>query len=313
MKKKKNLYSVIIPVYKSENILTETLISTVNSLNKHKLNYEIILVDDNSPDKVWQIIKDFSKNNKKITGLRFIKNFGQHTAILCGFEHAKGDYIITMDDDMQNPPSEIIKLINKAHEGYDLVFGKYKEKRHALYRKIGTKLVGYLNKKIFQKPENISLTNFRIIHKSIIDRLLSYKTVYPYIPGLVLMFATNIANTEVVHMPRKNGKSNYSFFKIIQLISRILFNYSTFPLKFIIAIGFIIASISFSVSVFFIVRSFFTKAVVPGWTSIVVILSFFQGISLLILGMLGEYIGRLVIQQSKGKSYHLKDSVNLHD
>ncbi|MDH5721464.1 MAG: glycosyltransferase family 2 protein [Spirochaetia bacterium] len=312
MSKNSLLYSVVIPVYKSENILSETVKATVQFFKKRRLNYEIILIDDNSPDKAWSIVKEFSKSDKNITGFKFIKNYGQHTAILCGFEHAKGDYIITMDDDMQNPPGEIINLINKTKEGYDLVFGKFKSKKHAFYRKLGTKFIGYLNNKIFQKPDNLTLSNFRIIHKSVIERLISYKTAYPYIPGLLLMFAANPANAEVMHMPRKEGKSNYGFVKIMQLVSRILFNYSTFPLKFMISIGFIIAFLSFAVSVFFIVRSFFTQAKVPGWTSIVVILSFFQGVSILILGMLGEYIGRLVMQQSKGKAYHIKDSVNLH-
>jgi glycosyltransferase involved in cell wall biosynthesis len=311
MKKRSSKFSVVIPVYNSEKILPETIRRTVHFFESRGLQYELILVNDNSPDQSWSIIEEAAKRNKKIAGVRLLKNYGQHTAVLCGFEHSTGDYVITMDDDLQNPPEEIIHLIEKARTGHDLVFGKFHQKRHALYRRMGTKVIDYLNFKIFNKPEEITLSNFRIIHRAVIERIATFRTSYPYIPGLLLMFAEKPANVAVEHHPRKIGKSNYGIIRILELVGRILFNYSAYPLKMVSIIGFIVAFASFGAGLFYIVRSFYYKSDVPGWTALIVLLSFFQGNTLIILGMMGEYIGRIIQDQSKTRSYHIRNMVNL--
>ena len=148
---KKPLFSIIIPIYNSENIVYKTVTQTLQFVKKRQINIELILINDGSSDTSWSIIKKLAKNNKEVKSINLIKNYGQHNAILCGFENAIGDFVITMDDDLQNPPSEIINLINKitTEEKYDLVIGKFREKKHPLYRRIGSMFVGYLNEKIF--------------------------------------------------------------------------------------------------------------------------------------------------------------------
>jgi glycosyltransferase involved in cell wall biosynthesis len=241
-----------------------------------------------------------------------LKNYGQHSANFCGFQHATGDYLITMDDDLQNPPEEIEKLISKIHDGhgYDVVFGQFREKMHASHRRIGSKIIGYMNRKIFAKPKDLVLSNFRIIRRDVVERICSYQTGYPYIPGLVLMFCSKPANIIVEHHQRKFGKSGYNWIKIGQLVLRILFNYSSFPLRFVTGFGFFLSMLCFFLAAFYLIKAIVSGTSVPGWTTVVVLLAFFNGMSLLVLGMLGEYLVRLINQTSRGATYYVKETVN---
>lgn len=304
--------SIVIPVYNSETIVSKTVDEILKETNKDNLNIEIILINDGSPDNSWSIIKHLAKTIKQVKAINLIKNFGQHNAVLCGFENATGDYIITMDDDLQNPPSEIIHLVNKVkeNEDYDLVFGQFREKKHAGYRKLGTKLIGYLNEKVFNKPKNITLTNFRIIKKDVIERVLKHNTAYPYIPGLLLMYSTNIANVMVEHHDRFDGKSNYTFKKIFSLMSNLLINYSSYPLKVLSTIGLIVSSISFFIGLFFLISGLIGGVKVAGWTTLVVLVSFLGGFIIVLLGLIGEYLSRILDQISNQKSYYIKEIVD---
>jgi len=306
------LITIIIPVYNSEDIVFETIAQTLHEVAKNNLNIELILINDGSKDDSWSVIKKLAKDYKEVKSINLIKNYGQHTAVLCGFENAKGDYIITMDDDLQNPPSEIIHLVNKitVDAECDLVFGKFREKKHARYRKFGSMFVGYLNEKIFNKPKDITLTNFRIIKRSVIDRVLEHKTAYPYIPGLLLMYSTNIANVMVEHHNRLDGRSNYTFKKIFSLMSNLLINYSSYPLKILSFIGIIASGLSFFIGLFFLISEFISGTKVEGWTTIIVLVSFLGGFIIILLGVIGEYLSRILDQMSSNKSYYTKEIVN---
>lgn len=304
--------SIVIPVYNSETIVSRTVEEILKETNQHSLNVEILLINDGSPDNSWNVIKKLAQDIKEVKAINLIKNFGQHNAVLCGFENSTGDYVITMDDDLQNPPSEIIHVVNKIleDEDTDLVFGKFKEKKHASYRKLGSKLIGYLNEKVFNKPKNITLTNFRIIKKDVIDRVLKHNTAYPYIPGLLLMYSTKIENTMVEHHDRFDGKSNYTFQKIFSLMSNLLINYSSYPLKVLSTIGFVVSSLSFFIGLFFLISGFIGGVKVAGWTTLVVLVSFLGGFIIILLGLIGEYLSRILDQISNQKSYYVKEIVD---
>ena len=303
-------YSIVIPVYNSETIVSETVEKTIKVAMTNHIDIEIILINDGSPDNSWNIIKLLAHTYPQVTAINFVKNYGQHNAVLCGFANATGDYIITMDDDLQNPPSEIIHLINKVNEGdYDLVFGRFKEKKHASYRKLGSKLIGYLNYKIFKKPKDITLTNFRIIRKDVIHRVLQHKTAYPYIPGLVLIYSSKIANTIVEHHSRADGQSNYTLKKILSLMSRLLINYSSYPLRVLSSLGLVVSSISFLIGIFYLLSGLFLGSNVEGWTTLVVLVSFLGGFIIALLGVIGEYLSRILDQLSSDKSYFVKEIV----
>jgi len=302
-------YSVVIPVYNSGNIVGETIERTTACLQQYGLDYELILVNDGSKDCSWDVICEKAQANPAIVGINLIRNYGQHTALLCGFHHTTGDYVVTLDDDLQNPPEEIIHLINKAHEGHDLVLGRFHQKRHALYRRVGSLLIGVLNNRLFHKPKDIVTSSFRILRRDLVDRICSYRTSYPYITGLALMFAVNPVNVWVDHQRRVDGKSQYDMFKIAELVMRILFNYSSYPLRLISMVGVVISGISFILGLYFMGEGLVGGVPVPGWTSLVVLLSFLNGIIILILSMLGEYCVRLLNQTSYPESYQIKEVI----
>ena len=302
-------YSVVIPVYNSAAVVGETIDRTVAFFEKRGWDYELILVNDRSRDQSWEVLREKALANGHIMAINLLQNYGQHTAVLCGFQRSSGDYVITLDDDLQNPPEEIIHLVEKANEGYDLVFGRFREKKHALYRRLGSILIRMINRRIFHAPTDLVLTNFRIIKRDVVDRICSYRTSYPYITGLSLMFCANPANVWVEHHARPAGKSNYNLFKIFELVMRILFNYSTYPLRLVSVAGLIISGLSFLLGLYFLGKAIFVGTSVPGWATTVVLISFFNGITLLIVSMLGEYVMRLLNQVSYTEYYEVKEIV----
>lgn len=302
-------YSVVIPIFNSEGVAGITVDRTVSFLRGEGLVFEVILVNDGSYDRSWEVILQKAKEYPEVIAINLLHNYGQHVANLCGFRHADGDYVITMDDDLQNPPEEIRKLIEKAAEGYDLVLGRFKEKKHSPIRRMGSSIVGLINRKIFHAPKGLVLTNFRIIHKDVVARVCSYKASYPYIPGLVMMFSSHRANVLVEHHERKLGASNYSIWRIARLVSEILFNFSSYPLRLVTAVGFVTALVSFSLSAYYLVEKLFYGTNVPGWASVIVLLSFFNGMTLFVLGMVGEYLIRLINQTSQADPYCIKEVV----
>ncbi|MGM0641822.1 MAG: glycosyltransferase family 2 protein [Thermotogota bacterium] len=303
-------YSVIIPVYNSEDIVRETVERTIHFFKSYNFSFEIILVNDGSHDGSWELIKKLAQNNNNVVSIDLLKNYGQHSAILCGIHCSNGDYLITLDDDLQNPPEEIIKLINKIHEGHDLVFAKFREKRHNSIRKKGSKLINYFNTKIFNKPKGLVLTNFRIFSRDVAERMIRYKTFYPYIPGLLIMFSYSMANVETEHHERKAGKSNYSFFKILKLIARLLFNYSSFPLKVMTYIGVSVSMASFLIGIYFILKKIIDGVAVEGWTTIIVLLAFFNGFLIIMVGIMGEYLARVLNQVTSTRAYETKEIID---
>ena len=306
---KDKLFSVVIPVYNSENIVGDTIDQTVSFLDSHDLRYEIILINDGSTDASWHVIYDKAQQYQQVVAINLLHNFGQQNANLCGFRHSRGDYIITMDDDLQNPPQEIVRLINKAADGYDLVIGQFREKKHVLHRRLGTLLIGLMNRKIFNKPKDFVLSNFRLIRRDVVNRICNYKTSYPYVPGLCLMFSNSRANVLVEHHLRREGKSNYSLLKILRLVMTILFNYSSYPMRLVGSIGMVVSLLSLLLGIYYMTVGLLHGTAVPGWLTLVIMLSFLNSIIILILSMLGEYVIRLVNQSSSSECYYVKEVV----
>jgi glycosyltransferase involved in cell wall biosynthesis len=306
---KDNLYSIIIPVYRSEKIIATTVKKTLEAMRQQKLKTEIVLVNDGSPDHSWEVIRTLAEKHEEVKAINFLRNYGQHTAVYCGIAESNGDFIITMDDDMQNPPEEIIKLIKKINEGYDLVFAEFKQKMHRGLRKMGTRVIWYLNAEIFGKPKDLKLTNFRIFTRETANRMLQFRTNYPYIPGLLLMHASKMANVVTDHHAREIGDSNYTLWRILKLVSRLLFNYSSYPLKVMSVLGIVMSGISFLVGLIVIMKALLIGSNVQGWTTIVVLLSFLSGFILVMLGIMGEYISRMMNQMATSVPYQIRERV----
>lgn len=303
---KKITYSVVIPVYNSAPILPRLLADLDKYFSKKRSSHEFIFVNDGSKDDSWKILQKLKKNRSDIMAIDLMKNYGQHSAVFCGFQLSSGKFVITMDDDLQNPPKEIDLLTKKMQEGYDVVFGSFKQKMHGPIRGVGSKLIGWLNHRLFGKPKDLVLTNFRIIRREVIDAVCQFQTTAPYIPGLILMSADRFANVTVEHKLRSHGKSQYTWKVISKLVWRILINYSALPIRLLCAVSAGVAVISLALGSYYLVKSLMVGTIVRGWTTLVVLLSFYQGLSFLILAVFGEYMVRMVNDVSGQKAYRIR-------
>lgn len=296
-------FSIIIPAFNSASIVGETIHACLRVAAEHHLDCEVIVVDDGSIDGTWEILRARSLSDPNVTAVRLLRNYGQHTAVHCGLRLCRGEYAVVLDDDMQNPPSEMLSLIGKARAGHDLVFGRFRVKQHSIGRRLGSRLMNRVNTAVFAKPPDLTLTNFKIMHRSVIDRVLAHRTHDPYINGLALLYARNATDVEVEHRARVSGRSNYDFVRILSLVTRILFNYSAFPLRLVSAIGMIAALASLVMAGFVLAKALLIGSTVPGWASTTVALTFFNGITLLMLAFIGEYVVRLLKQSSSADPY----------
>lgn len=306
---KKFLYSVVIPVYNSEAVVEKTVTQVRDFFQVQGFRCEIILVNDGSHDASWNVIARLAKDFEEVVAINLLKNYGQHHANLCGFREAKGEYIITMDDDLQNPPEEIGKLIDKINNGYDLVIGRFDSKQHSFVRRTGSSFVGWLNRKVFAVNQELTLTNFRIIRRDVVDRVCRDRSSSPYIPGLVLQHSAHRCNVMVHHRPRFVGKSNYTWRKILGLVTTILFNHSSIPLRYGSALGFVISSGSFLLGSYYLLNALINGTVAPGWATLVILIAFFNGILILLLSVIGEYLVRVLREIGSQSAYEISEVV----
>jgi len=296
-----SIVSVIIPAYCSSKSLPELVSRVFNVLTNYGCTFEIIIVDDASPDDTWQVLKELKINYPHLKILRLLKNAGQHNAILCGFSFVKGEVIITMDDDLQNPPEEIPKILDAILLGYDIAIGAYDIKQHSASRNLGGKLIDYIQKRIFHLPKDFHLTSFRGIRKVVVDNVLQMGGVYPYVTSMLLSHTKRYVNVPVHHAPRAFGKSQYKILGIVRLAFNLLFNYTYYPLYFIISLCIIALGTSFGLGVFVFWKGVINNGHVPGWASTLFTISFFSGLIILILVIHSIFLHRINQQITRSR------------
>lgn len=228
---------------------------------------------------------------------------------MAGLNYAKGDYVITMDDDLQHPVEEILKLIIEIEKGYDVVYGGYLVKKHSIFKNIGSALNDIMGNIIIKKPNNLKFTSFRILRSFVVKEIINYNAPYPYLDGLILRVTRNIGVITINHRERKEGKSNYTLKKLMRLWLNGFLNFSILPLRLFSYIGFIFASIGFISAIFILVDAIFFMKPVEGWTSLIVATLIFSGVQLLSIGMVGEYVGRIFLTQNKTPQYVIRDII----
>jgi polyisoprenyl-phosphate glycosyltransferase len=301
-------YSVIIPVYNSSATLFELfgrLHKVFESLQK---SCEFIFVDDGSTDSSWKILTDLKKQNTDIIkAIRFVHNFGQHNAIFCGLAHASGKFLITIDDDLQHPPEEIPKLIEKyAETGSDLVYGFYKKKKHSPFRNLGSRMIKKSAKVLYDAPGEGS--SFRLITYRLGKQILEHAQNFVFIDELLLWYAGDISFVKVEHQKRITGRSGYSKIKLFKLSINLMLDYTAIPLKLMIYGGFTAAFFSFILGVYYILKKIFLHAP-HGYTSIIVAILFSTGIIVFSLGIIGEYLIRIYMVQNKKPPYNIRQAL----
>jgi len=210
-----------------------------------------------------------------------------------------------MDDDLQNPPDQALLLIDEAMTGKDVVFGEFDRKQAAGYRRLGSKLIGAINRRIFGQPPDLVVSNFRILRRDVVDRISASRTAHPYLTGQALMYSSRRSHVRVRHDQRPVGKSNYSLRRILHLVLTILFTYSSYPLRIGALLGFAMSFVSMVLGAFYLLSGLLRDTEVQGWTTLVVLVSVFNGFTIALLSMLGEYVVRTLDAVSNRESYHI--------
>ena len=301
-------YSVVVPVYNSKDSLEELFLRTDKVFSELNKDYEIIFVEDGGWDESWEVIKKIrSQNPEKVKGIKLSRNFGQHSAVLCGFAHVQGKYVITIDDDLQLLPEDIKKLINCYQENQsDLVYGYFKKKNHSAVRNFGSKVIKKSSKIIYKTPGEGS--SFRLIRREIVDSLVQHSQEFVYIDDLLLWYTTSISFVEVEHKERKYNTTQYTTFNLFKLAFRLLVVSTDIPLKIMVYGGFLSSIITFIFGLYFIFRKVFYK-VPPGYTSIIVTILFSTSIIILSLGIIGQYLHKVYKMQNKRPAYLVKEKI----
>ena len=295
--------SVVVPVYRSEATLPDLVDRLTAVLKQTGLRYEIVFVDDGSPDDSWQVLTDLqAKSPNAIVAVQLMRNFGQHNAIMCGLRHARGRLIVTMDDDLQNPPEEIPKLLRTVDEGgFDLVYGQYAGKKHERWRNLGSALVNSFYRLVFHSK--ITVTSFRVIRRELAQSILAYDLNFTFLDGLLAWNTQRIGTVEVEHHPRREGRGGYSLSKLAVLALNLFTNFSLLPLQLVSALGFLLALSGFSVGAYYLGLYALQSIAVPGYASTIVSVLVLGGAQLLALGIMGEYLGRLHLNVNRKPQY----------
>ena len=299
--------SIVIPTYKSSAFIKKSIREIHYFLEENRLNFEIIIVNDSGDYNTWEKLKQICAELKNIKVYNLYKNFGQHYSNHIGFIKSKGDFIITMDDDSQNPPDQILKLIEETTKSsVDLVVGVYKERKHTAVRLISSKLMNFLLKKVFKTPNNFRSSNFRLLSRSLINRIINSNPNFPYTTGQALKFASSIRNIQVKHKVSLRKKSNYNIFSLFSLAWNALTNYSNLPLRFVSLGGLLLGLISIVFFIYVITFTFLMGISTPGWASICALISFFSSIQFVILAVMSEYL----YKQSNSSNHSFEMAIN---
>lgn len=290
------LVSIVVPVYNGEKTI-EKLSKGIDAVFKKALpedQYEIIFVHDRGPDGSWKVIENLAHQNPKcISGYQLSRNFGQQAATLCGMSKSKGDYVITMDEDLQHSPEDIPVLLEQKN--CDIVIGKFRERKESFLNKWTGLIKNRFDEIVFKKKRDLRLSSFRLIKGSVCKQMVDLSTSpFPYIPTLMFEVTEDIENISVEHSLRDSGETGYSFRKRLKLFSNLLINNSSFLLKSLAKLGLLILFFAFLLSSYYLGRYFFLSRATPGWTSLIIVSLFFGGMNLCVLGVIGEYLSRII-------------------
>jgi len=305
----KDSVSIVIPVYFAENTIEQLVDELIASLSElYKL--EIILVNDCSQDNTEEIcVGLYKKYHPLVNYFSLAKNVGEHNAVMAGLNQVSNDYIVIMDDDFQNPIQEVKKLIDYSVENnFDVVYTYYETKEHSVFRNLGSRFNDIVANIILNKPKNLYLSSFKLLRKYMVNEIVKYDLPYPYIDGLILRTTDNIGKIKVIHDARKEGKSGYTFKKLISLWLNMFTSFSVLPLRIATIIGFIFAVIGFVLGIVSVIEKFINPELPAGYTFMFVFVAISSGIQLVAIGMLGEYIGRIFISLNKQPQFTIREA-----
>lgn len=303
---KNTLLSFVIPCFRSEKTIESVVAELSETLKtRSEFDAEIILVNDGSPDETADILAKLAERDSRIVFVDLARNFGQHCAVMAGFHQVQGDIIICLDDDGQTPAEECFKLIDKVLEGYDLVFAKYPKHKQSGFRNLGSKFNTWCNHYFFNQPKHIQANSYYACKRYVVDNAIAYPNPYPYVTGLLLQSVNpkRCTNVEVNHRAREIGSSGYTLRKLISLWTNGVTSFSIKPLRFANYIGWSSAFIGFVFAIVTVIRKIINPDIQAGWASIIAILLVLGGVIIVLIGMLGEYVGRMYLSINRSPQF----------
>ena len=298
------LVSFVIPCYCSANTIGSVVDEIEGAMAQlPQYGYEIILVNDSSPDSTFSVLAALAEKDGRITAVDLARNFGQHGALMAGFHHCTGDIIVCLDDDGQTPADEVGKLLSKLEEGYDVVYASYEHKQHSRFRNLGSKFNGLMTEIMLGKPKGLTLTSYFVMRRFVLNDILRYNNCYPYIDGLVLRSSSRYATVPVNHRQRQEGHSGYTLSKLLNLWMNGFTSFSIKPLRLATYMGCLAAFAGFIYAIIIVIRYFTIHLAPLGWSSTTALLLILGGIILLVLGLVGEYVGRIFMCVNASPQY----------
>jgi dolichol-phosphate mannosyltransferase len=300
------MISIVSPIYKAEKILPTLVEEIRNSMQELGLEYEVILVDDRSPDNSWQIMISLSKKYEEVKSFRLSKNFGQHPTIMAGLSKASGDWIVVLDCDLQDRPKEISKLYMKALEGYDIVMAKRINRKDNIIKRVTSKAFSMIFNYLSDIKTNHEIANFGIYKRKVITEVLHLGDYVKSFPLFVYFVGFKRIAIEIEHNERFHGKSNYTFKKLVSLAMNTTIAYSNKPLKIFLKIGLLISTISFIIGIYYLIKYLKGEILVLGYTSLIISLFFLSGMLMSVVGLVGVYLGKN-FEQSKNRPVYIFD------
>lgn len=305
--------SFVIPCYKSEQSISKVVREILETVNPGH-SFEIILVNDGSPDNTLSVIRKLCNAFPQLVkGINLSRNFGQSAAIMAGLNSSKGDIIVCLDDDGQSPVDSVETMIRKIEEGFDLVYADYLEKKETPFRLFGSKINEIMMTSLLNKPKEITVNSFFACNRMVVDEVIHYKGAYPYLPGLVLRATRNITNVKVVHRERAEGKSGYTFKKLLSLWINGFTSFSVKPLRLAVFLGIFFSFIGFAFLIVLLIRKLVGNNVQIGWTSIISVITFFDGLMLIVMGLIGEYVGRIYLCINSTPQFVVKERIGMEE
>lgn len=305
------LTSFVIPCYKSSQTIGTVVKEIEEAMNGR--DYEVILVNDSSPDDTFNTISELCKSDSRIVGVNLNENFGQHAALMAGFHQVRGDVIVCLDDDGQTPANEVTKLLDEIEAGRDAVYAKYSNKKHSAFRNWGSRVNDWMLRFMLNKPKELAVSSYFAVKRLIVDEMIKYTNPYPYVIGLVLRSTKNISNVEINHRDRMQGESGYTLGKLLGLWMNGFTAFSIKPLRIATGIGAIMAIASFIYGIVTIIMKIVGVNSVLGFSALITVITFIGGLNLLMLGVIGEYIGRIYISLNKSPQFIIKETIDNRD
>ncbi|MEA5090481.1 glycosyltransferase family 2 protein [Solidesulfovibrio sp.] len=300
--------SIVIPVYNAEATIARLVGTLLAEPAARRL--QVVLVNDGSRDGSHQVCLDLCRDHPDtVTYLNLAKNFGEHNAVMAGLNHARGDYAVIMDDDFQNPPEEVGRLVAAARDGgFDVVYTSFPEKRHDWHRNIGSAFNDRVATWLLGKPRDLYLSSFKCLSRFLVETVTAYKGPAPYVDGLILRATRNIGVIEVEHRERAAGQSGYTLRKLIRLWLTMFVNFSVMPLRLSAILGLCISGFGLLMGVWSFLEKIFSNALPKGWPMLYITMVIFSGIQLVMLGVLGEYVGRVLLEINRTPQFVVRET-----